>query len=227
MRHQVGLEALPALNLVRDALTLGLSMAQVEGSLVEDNVFSVSVHYRNCSEEDHPRVEAAVRTALECFNQRRLLGVESLAEAICRACRDGLEAGLDGSDECKEEAAELPPAALRLGSGKMVWELRPDVEWNKGEAVLWVLHNLEELAHVGGGAPGEQLTIYIGDDTTDEDAFRVFAAGETQGIGIVVTEDARETQAQYTLRDPQQVVQFLQVLCEHAEAAAPAAAGEA
>ena len=32
----------------------------VKGSLIEDNTFSVSVHYRNVSEEERPTVEHAV-----------------------------------------------------------------------------------------------------------------------------------------------------------------------
>lgn len=32
----------------------------VEGMLIEDNTFSVSVHYRNVAEEERPKVEQAV-----------------------------------------------------------------------------------------------------------------------------------------------------------------------
>lgn len=47
--------------------------------------------------------------------------------------------------------------------GKMVVDVRPAVEWNKGHAVRWLLERYSSAS---------ALPIYIGDDTTDEDAFR-------------------------------------------------------
>jgi trehalose-phosphatase len=53
------------------------------------------------------------------------------------------------------------------------------------------------------------LPIYIGDDQTDEDAFRVLAG---RGIGIIVDPPARSTHATYALRDPLEVERFLRGL---------------
>ena len=92
-------------------------------------------------------------------------------------------------------------ARLRKGTGKMVFELLPRLDWHKGKAVL---HILETLPHVA-----EALPIYIGDDHTDEDAFAALAG---QGIGILVAESPRQTAAYYTLRDPDEVHRFLQRL---------------
>jgi alpha,alpha-trehalase len=50
------------------------------------------------------------------------------------------------------------------------------------------------------------MPIYIGDDTTDEDAFRELRG---RGIGIVVSERPRPTAAEYQLRDPDEVRQLL------------------
>ena len=47
--------------------------------------------------------------------------------------------------------------------GKMVVDIRPKVEWNKGHAVKWILNRLSKA----GAYP-----IIVGDDATDEDAFR-------------------------------------------------------
>ena len=61
---------------------------------------------------------------------------------------------------------------LRRMDGKKVYELLPDIDWDKGKAVLWLLETL--------GLEGRNvLPIYIGDDRTDEDAFRAL---EKRGV---------------------------------------------
>jgi trehalose-phosphatase len=97
------------------------------------------------------------------------------------------------------EAVDAVRAAhprLRKEAGKAVLELRPDVEWDKGHAVRWLL---ERVAPAGVG-------VYIGDDLTDETAF---AALRGQGIGIAVGVTARVTLAELALRDPEEVGSFL------------------
>jgi trehalose-phosphatase len=56
---------------------------------------------------------------------------------------------------------------------------------------------------------GNVRPIYIGDDSTDEDAFRVL---EQRGIGILVSEQPGSTAARYSLRDPAEVERFLRAL---------------
>ena len=55
----------------------------------------------------------------------------------------------------------------------------------------------------------EIFPVYIGDDVTDEDAFRMM--GELGGLGIIVSETAMEglTAASYALHNPLEVVHFL------------------
>jgi trehalose-phosphatase len=86
--------------------------------------------------------------------------------------------------------------------GKKVYELLPDIDWNKGKAMLWLL---ETLGLEGRNA----LPIYIGDDRTDEDAFRVL---EQRGIGILVSEQSPPTAARYSLKNPAEVEEFLAAL---------------
>jgi alpha,alpha-trehalase len=91
---------------------------------------------------------------------------------------------------------------LRKSSGKKVFELRPDIDWDKGRALF---HLLETLY-----ADGSQiLPLYIGDDVTDEDAFR--AIGD-RGMAIAVGSEKRQTAAHYGLRDPEEVTEFLRAL---------------
>jgi len=89
---------------------------------------------------------------------------------------------------------------LRMIDGKKVYELLPNIDWDKGKAVLWLLEKL------GLERPNP---IYIGDDRTDEDAFRAL---EQRGVGIVVSEEPRATAANYSLKDPTEVERFLREL---------------
>ena len=97
-------------------------------------------------------------------------------------------------------------ASLRQQDGKMIVELQPDVAWDKGRAVLWLRETL-------GVARPEVVTLYIGDDTTDEDAFRALAE-HGLGLGIIVAASVSATRARYSLRTCDEVQQFLSVLLE-------------
>jgi len=88
---------------------------------------------------------------------------------------------------------------LRKGRGKKVFELQPDVDWDKGKALLWLMHELELNSF-------SVLPFYIGDDVTDEDAFGVLLK---RGIGIVVSQETRPSKAMYRLSDPDEVFLFL------------------
>ena len=94
---------------------------------------------------------------------------------------------------------------LRRMDGKKVYELLPDIDWNKGKAVLWLLETL-------GLQSRNALPIYIGDDRTDEDAFWAL---KSRGVGILVSEQSRPTAATYSLKNPGEVEQFLYALTSH------------
>lgn len=93
---------------------------------------------------------------------------------------------------------------LRRTAGKKVLELRPRIDWDKGMAVQWLLGALSL-------DPSRVLSLYIGDDETDEDAF---AALRDRGIGILVSASPRPTRARYALRDPGEVRVFLERLLD-------------
>jgi trehalose-phosphatase len=93
-------------------------------------------------------------------------------------------------------------AGLRVTSGRMLVELRPDLDWDKGTTLAWIRNQIDPS--------GDMLPIYIGDDLTDEDAF---GAIKFDGIGIVVAHDEdgdRKTAAHFTLQSPDHVCEFLQ-----------------
>ncbi|KAK8945689.1 putative trehalose-phosphate phosphatase 2 [Platanthera guangdongensis] len=91
---------------------------------------------------------------------------------------------------------------LRLTYGRKVLEIRPIIDWNKGKAVEFLLDSL------GLNDRDDVLPIYVGDDRTDEDAFKVLREGN-KGCGILVSSAPKDTNAYYSLRDPSEVMEFL------------------
>lgn len=104
-------------------------------------------------------------------------------------------------EKAADEAIKKYPK-LRKSYGKKVYELQPDLEWNKGKALEWLMQKLH-IQKVGS------KVFYIGDDITDENAFSTI---KTYGIGILVGAEARNTGAQYKLRDTDQTLHFLEIL---------------
>ncbi len=112
----------------------------------------------------------------------------------------------DRVQELKEIFSELVEPRIESGEimvtrGKKVLELRPNVDWGKGETVRW-------LVDVIGKERGEVYPIYMGDDTADEEAFRALKA---QGLSVLVDEE-RESAAEYFLRNVNEVKEFLEKL---------------
>lgn len=107
---------------------------------------------------------------------------------------------------------------LKVTEGKKVFEVRPDVAWDKGRAVAFLL---EVLTGDDGDAPAGALripgaprlpAIFIGDDTTDEDAFAVV---RDLGGGIVVGDSPpADTRAVAWLRDPSEVAELIRRLAD-------------
>lgn len=88
---------------------------------------------------------------------------------------------------------------LCVTEGRQILEIRPDVDWNKGQAVEWITDAL-------GGDDRSRYRIYVGDDASDEAAFRALEPGET---GIRVAESPVETGADYRVRGPEAVATLL------------------
>jgi trehalose 6-phosphate phosphatase len=111
--------------------------------------------------------------------------------------QDAVHAATENSDE------------LRVTEGKMVLEIRPRVDWHKGRAVEFLLAHLRPPA----GAP----VLYLGDDTTDEDAFRALSAWPGgSGEGVLVAEADGGTAARSRVRDPEAAAALLRALADGA-----------
>jgi trehalose 6-phosphate phosphatase len=116
-------------------------------------------------------------------------------------------------DRVGEVAAAVRAAgrrdALRVTTGREVIELRPDLDWDKGKTLRWVI---DHLASDAGSGP--LVPIYVGDDITDEDAFDAIAQ---DGVPILVrhSEDGdRATAARFALDSPAQTAEFTERLAQ-------------
>lgn len=94
--------------------------------------------------------------------------------------------------------------SLRLMCGKKVYEILPAIDWDKGKAVRWIMQAL-------GVSWDNASIVYIGDDTTDEDAFRAIG---TRGTGILVFDKPRESAACFRLSSPDEVKKLFEMILE-------------
>ena len=85
----------------------------------------------------------------------------------------------------------------KIASGKMVLEIQPNVDFHKGKAVREILKTFPSVG---------VLPIYLGDDQTDEDAFRVLKG---HGISVFIGPGHLASEADFFLQDPDEVREFL------------------
>jgi trehalose-phosphatase len=123
--------------------------------------------------------------------------------AIAAHYRNAAPEDAPRAEAAVDEVLQAHPS-LRKRGGKKVFELQPDVDWDKGKAVLWLLGAM-------GLDEADVLPIYVGDDLTDEDAFKALKG---RGIGVRVGPVTDETSADFLLKDTEEVRRFLEVLAE-------------
>lgn len=92
---------------------------------------------------------------------------------------------------------------VRRLEGNAVVEYLPNIHGHKGEATKWIADDVESKF----ARPA--WVAYVGDDITDEDAFRAIEEG--RGIGVLV--GLRPTSATYKLDGIPDVDRFLRWLC--------------
>lgn len=92
-------------------------------------------------------------------------------------------------------------AEVNIRTGKKILEIQPAIDWDKGKSMLWIAARC-------GFNPDDTL-FYLGDDQTDEDAFRVMPA---HGVSILIGTHGEKSYARYHLQDVASVQHFLQRL---------------
>jgi len=106
--------------------------------------------------------------------------------------------------EAKKELKVLfENTAYQVLSGRKIIEIRPK-GWDKGKAVNYITDQIKANLDLANG-----LRIYIGDDTTDEDAFKVVKDGITI---YVQNENDLNTEAEFYLKDPADTAELLKKL---------------
>lgn len=88
---------------------------------------------------------------------------------------------------------------VKITRGKKVLEIRPAVKWDKGSLVDYLLRRKKRMI----------LPIYIGDDETDENAFKRL---RKKGITVFVGRRNTTSNAEYYVKDTKEVVVFLGLL---------------
>jgi trehalose 6-phosphate synthase/phosphatase len=99
---------------------------------------------------------------------------------------------------------------LRVVTGHDAVEGRPPVDWHKGHAVLYVVGRRH-----GVQWPARVRALYVGDDATDEDAFRSLR-GMGRSVCVSPVPPAAGTAADLRLPDPDAVVQLIRWLASGA-----------
>jgi trehalose 6-phosphate phosphatase len=120
---------------------------------------------------------------------------------------------------------------LRLEEGKKVFEIRPVVDWNKGDAVSWLLakysieffdrsfktrHIIRRISSfaritIQQNVKKSIIPIYLGDDITDENGFK---AVSDKGISVYIGEHGKSN-AKYYLNNTDEVLLFLKEIIKY------------
>jgi trehalose-phosphatase len=95
----------------------------------------------------------------------------------------------------------LSEGTVRLQPGDNVFELLPNVDWAKGDAVRAIMR------HIEAETKETVWPVYIGDDATDEDAFE-----EIGPNGLTVAVGKRPGGASFEIDDPTAVECFLKAI---------------
>lgn len=191
VRHKVGIE---------DIFYAGSHGFDLVGPSGERTAHPDAERFLRSIEAAEGELAETVRAVPGCRVERKRFAVAVHYRQVDPAAHE------DVRDAFEMVAARHPE--LRQSGGKMVRELRPNIDWHKGKAVL---HLLDALDLQGP----DVVPLYLGDDLTDEDAFRDLP----QGIGVVVQGTDHPTAADYRLRDTDAVRLFLGRLAEHLETA--------
>lgn len=97
--------------------------------------------------------------------------------------------------ELETELAKIHPENIKIRWSKKTFDISPDISWDKGSVCLAIIQAL--------GGP-KSLPVYVGDDLTDEDAFRDLESGITIRI-----RKKKTSRAKYYLKNRKEILRLL------------------
>ncbi|HEX2189297.1 MAG TPA: trehalose-phosphatase [Longimicrobiaceae bacterium] len=220
-RTRAALDRLLALPGVQAAVVSGRGMADARERARIPGIAYAGNHGMEIEGPGVRRVHPEARAARPELEEAASAVAAALAEVPGAWVEDkGLTLSVHYRQVAEERAGEVREAVLgavrgseglRVTEGKMVLEVRPRVEWDKGRAVDFLLDHLRPPP----GAP----VLYLGDDTTDEDAFRALLARPEGGEGVLVAETPpASTAARAWLRSPEEVGALFEALAGEGDA---------
>ncbi len=121
--------------------------------------------------------------------------VENKSLTLSVHCRQLAPAEMEEVFRHVQAATAVAPECFRISLRNRILDVRPQVDWHKGSAMCWIARQLRKQS---------TLTLYLGDDQTDEDAFHALGDGITVKVG-----EPGETSAHYHLDGPPSVREFL------------------
>ncbi|MFP4163422.1 MAG: trehalose-phosphatase [Chitinispirillaceae bacterium] len=208
MRNSVGSLS----EVTRVAVVSGRDLRDVRNLVNLDNLYYSGSHGfeivtpQNTSMElDEAKARVASIDGVEKDCEGILSGIEgALVErkkfALAIHYRQVSDENVERVKKAVQEIASAYPD-LKLTYGKKVIEFRPDLPWDKGKAVEWIMTKLFPQ--------GNALPLFIGDDITDEDAFREI---KDWGISVLVGNHGEPSFADYKLDSTRDVKKFLEIL---------------
>ena len=158
------------------------------------------IHQKKLSPSREKELRKIIQTLQESFGEIPGILFENKGPILAIHYRNVAQRYFAWIHKRLKETLEKWKGRWKIAHGKMVFEIRPEVDFHKGKAVKEILK----------GASKDLLPIYLGDDQTDEDAFREVKG---RGISIFVGPGGLTSEAEYYLENPSEVQLFL-LRCE-------------
>jgi trehalose-phosphatase len=150
------------------------------------------VESRELSDQVAEAISAAVGSVPGLKLEHKGVSITVHVRAVDQSRRaDALRAAVDAA------GAWLDAGMLKTLDADEAVELLPNIPWNKGDAVRWIVGDVESHAQQ------QAWCIFFGDDLTDEDAFRAVRDGLTVVVG------RRPSRARLRLNSPADVATVL------------------